>query len=97
MGKLKDFIVTSVVLEPDWDSFQLPIMGRKAMITEIDLLREDIPRLEKKFGCGNLFVQVLKAQLASLQTKPEQRIAMELSLDGFVNQKTHKTDRELKH
>ena len=31
------------------------------MISEIDLLREDIPRLERKFGVGNLFVEVLKA------------------------------------
>lgn len=37
------------------------------MISEIDLLREDIPRLEQKFGANHLFVEVLKAQLASLQ------------------------------
>ena len=37
------------------------------MISEIDLLREDIPRLEEKFGADNLFVEVLKAQLALLQ------------------------------
>jgi hypothetical protein len=37
------------------------------MISELDLLREDIPRLEEKFGADNLFVGVLKAQLAALQ------------------------------
>ena len=64
------------------------------MITEIDLLRDDIPRLEKKFGGGNLFVQVLKAQLASLQSNPEQSIALGRSQEGFVNQKDPHTDRE---
>ena len=34
------------------------------MISEIDLLWNDIPRLEKKFGMDNPFVEVLKAQLA---------------------------------
>ena len=43
------------------------------MISEIDLLREDIPRLEMKFGKGNLFVGVLKAQLVSLQNQMEQK------------------------
>ena len=33
------------------------------MISEIDLLRADIPRLEQKFGAGDPFVGVLKAQL----------------------------------
>ena len=28
------------------------------MVSEIDLLREDIPRLEKKFGVGSPFVEV---------------------------------------
>jgi hypothetical protein len=37
------------------------------MTSEIDLLRNDIPRLEKKFGMDNPFVGVLKAQLALLQ------------------------------
>jgi hypothetical protein len=36
------------------------------MVSEIDLLKEDIPRLEKSFGVNNSFVKVLKAQLASL-------------------------------
>ena len=39
------------------------------MISEIDLLRADIPRLEQKFGAGNPFVGVLKAQLALLQNE----------------------------
>ena len=43
------------------------------MVSEIDLLREDIPRLEKKFGVDNPFVEVLKAQLASLQNQTKQQ------------------------
>ena len=39
------------------------------MISEIDLLRADIPRLEQKFGAGDPFVVVLKAQLALLQNE----------------------------
>ena len=31
------------------------------MISEIDLLRKDIPRLEQKFGEGDPFIGVLKA------------------------------------
>ena len=42
------------------------------MISEIDLLKKDIPRLERKFGVDNPFVEVLKAQLASLQNQTEQ-------------------------
>jgi hypothetical protein len=41
------------------------------MISEIDLLIEDIPALEKRFGAHNPFVEVLKAQLASLQNPAE--------------------------
>ncbi|MEQ1636014.1 MAG: hypothetical protein ABL903_04930 [Methylococcales bacterium] len=41
------------------------------MISEIDLLKEDIPNLEQRFGVNNLFVEVLKAQLASLQNPKE--------------------------
>jgi hypothetical protein len=37
------------------------------------LLREDIPRLEAKFGADNLFVEVLKAQLAALQNPAVQK------------------------
>jgi len=48
---------------------QKSIVRRRSMISEIDLLREDIPRLEKKFGAGNPFVEVLKAQLALLQNQ----------------------------
>jgi hypothetical protein len=39
------------------------------MVTEIDLLKEDIPRLELKFGRGNPFVKMLKAQLDDLQNQ----------------------------
>jgi hypothetical protein len=39
------------------------------MISEIDLLRKDIPRLEQKFGAGDPFVGVLRAQLALLQNE----------------------------
>jgi hypothetical protein len=48
-------------------------MRRRAMISEIDLLREDIPRLEQKFGANNPFVEVLKAQLALLQNQRKQQ------------------------
>jgi hypothetical protein len=37
------------------------------MISEIDLLQEDIPRLEQKFGADHPFVEVLKAHLKALQ------------------------------
>jgi hypothetical protein len=43
------------------------------MISEIDLLRTDIPRLEQKFGAGDPFVGVLKAQLALLQNERRQQ------------------------
>jgi hypothetical protein len=48
------------------------IFWRSTMITEIDLLKEEIPRLELKFGTTNAFVELLKAHLAFLQnqTKP---------------------------
>jgi len=55
------------------------------MISEIDLLKEDIPRLERKFGAGNPFVEVLKAQLASLQNQTEQRPQLGQHDDGVVN------------
>jgi hypothetical protein len=44
------------------------------MISEIDLLKNDIPRLEQKFGVDNPFVEVLKAQLASLQNQLKQKL-----------------------
>ena len=44
------------------------------MVSEIDLLREDISRLEKKFGVNNPFVEVLKAQLALLQHQRKQKL-----------------------
>ena len=43
------------------------------MISEIDLLKEDIPRLNMRFGVDDPFVEVLKAQLASLQNKTVQQ------------------------
>jgi len=67
------------------------------MISEIDLLRDDIPRLEKKFGPGDPFVQVLKAHLAALQNKQQQLLQRKKSHLGFVNfrksqiQKSHET------
>lgn len=39
------------------------------MISEIDLLEKEIPRLEMKFGRANAFVELLKAQLAFLQNQ----------------------------
>ncbi|WP_024296817.1 hypothetical protein [Methylomicrobium lacus] len=55
------------------------------MISEIDLLRDDIPRLERKFGPGDPFVQVLKAHLAALQNKQQQLPSRKKSHLGFVN------------
>ena len=43
------------------------------MVSEIDLLKADIPRLEQKFGAGDAFVGVLKAQLALLLNKRRQQ------------------------
>lgn len=60
-------------------------MRRRSMVSEIDLLREDIPRLEKKFGVGNPFVEVLKAQLASLQSQTEQKPQRGQYDSGVVN------------
>lgn len=57
----------------------------KDMISEIDLLRDDIPRLEKTFGAGNPFVEVLKAHLDTLQHKKVQLTLRELSHRKFVN------------
>ncbi len=42
------------------------------MISEIDLLKEEIPRLEIKFGRTNAFVELLKAQLVFLQNQTKQ-------------------------
>ncbi len=55
------------------------------MISEIDLLRKDIPRLEKTFGINNAFVKVLKAQLALLQNQMKQmpKLRRHLSLVNF--------------
>jgi hypothetical protein len=55
------------------------------MVSEIDLLREDIPRLEKTFGVSNPFVKVLKAQLASLQNQTGQQSQWERHHLRFVN------------
>jgi hypothetical protein len=55
------------------------------MVSEIDLLREDIPRLEKKFGVDNPFVKVLKAQLASMQNQTGQQPQRCRNHRRFVN------------
>jgi hypothetical protein len=55
------------------------------MVTEIDLLREDIPRLEKKFGADNPFVELLKAQLAFLQNQRKQQPQRVRYHLGFAN------------
>jgi len=66
------------------------------MISEIDLLRQDIPRLEKKFGACNPFVGFLKAQLASLQNKREQQPQRKQYNLGFVNFKMSQTRKKMK-
>lgn len=48
------------------------LFRRRAMISEIDLLKEEIPRLEIKFGRTNTFVELLKAQLVFLQNQTKQ-------------------------
>jgi len=55
------------------------------MISELDLLRDDIPRLEKTFGADNPFVEVLKAHLDTLQHNKAQQTLRELSHSKFVN------------
>lgn len=55
------------------------------MVTEIDLLREDIPRLEKKFGKENAFVELLKAQLAFLQNQTAYQPQREQKHQGHLN------------
>jgi hypothetical protein len=55
------------------------------MITEIDLLREDIPRLEKKFGRDNPFVELLRAQLDFLQNQTVHQPLREQRHMGVVN------------
>ena len=67
------------------------------MVSEIDLLREDIPRLEKKFGVGNPFVEVLKAQLASLQSQTEQQPQGEQYHIGVVNFKRSQIWKRIGH
>jgi hypothetical protein len=64
------------------------------MISEIDLLREDIPRLERKFGVDNLFVEVLKAQLTLLQNKREQQRLKDWYHRRFVNFKQFQIRRK---
>ena len=63
------------------------------MITEIELLREDIPRLEIKFGAGNVFVKLLKAQLAFLQNQMETQPQRDLPHPGFENSKRSPNQR----
>ncbi len=65
------------------------------MISEIDLLRKDIPRLERKFGVDNLFVEVLKAQLMLLQNKKEQQRQKDWYHRRFVNFKQFQILRKI--
>ncbi len=67
------------------------------MVSEIELLRADIPRLEKKFGVDNPFVEVLKAQLASLQNQTEQQPQRERYRLGFVNFRRPQSRKSAKH
>jgi hypothetical protein len=55
------------------------------MVSEIELLRMDIPRLERKFGVDNPFVEVLKSQLASLQNQTKQQPQRSRYYRGIVN------------
>ena len=64
------------------------------MISEIDLLREDIPKLERKFGVDNLFVEVLKAQLTLLQNNREQQRLKDWYHRRFVNFKQFQIRRK---
>jgi hypothetical protein len=57
------------------------------MVTEIDLLKEDIPRLEMKFGRGNPFVELLKAELESLQNQAGQQPLDRQDHRGYLNPK----------
>ncbi len=57
------------------------------MVTEIDLLKKDIPRLEIKFGRGNPFVELLKAQLDSLQNQAGQQPQDRQDHRGYRNPK----------
>jgi len=63
------------------------------MISEIDLLRDDIPRLEKKFGRSDPFVQVLKAHLAALQQKQGPLPPRKKSHRGFAYFKKSQTQK----
>lgn len=55
------------------------------MVSEIDLLKEDIPRLEWKFGRNDPFVEVLKAQLTLLQNQKKQQLQGGRFHRKFVN------------
>ena len=66
------------------------------MVSEIDLLREDIPRLEMKFGANNPFVEVLKTQLASLQNQAKQQPQGAGIIGGLLILKGFKSGREMK-
>lgn len=63
------------------------------MITEIELLKQDIPRLEKKFGRDNAFVELLRAQLAFLQNQTVHHSQSEqrhLGVVGFLKTQIEK-------
>ena len=64
------------------------------MISEIDLLRADIPRLEHKFGAGDPFVGVLKAQLAFLLNERRQQPRRERYHRWLVNFKRFSNPEE---
>jgi len=66
------------------------------MISEIDLLRKDIPRLEKTFGINNAFVKVLKAQLGLLQNQMKQMPKLRRHL-SLVNFKKLQAQKKLEH
>ena len=66
------------------------------MISEIDLLRKDIPRLEKTFGINNAFVKVLKAQLGLLQNQMKQTLKLRRHL-SLVNFKKLQAQKKLEN
>jgi hypothetical protein len=55
------------------------------MISEIELLQEDIPRLEQKFGANNPFVALLKAHLKALQDQAEPPTQTKPYYRGWAN------------
>ncbi|MEC4750386.1 hypothetical protein [Methylomicrobium sp. Wu6] len=64
------------------------------MVSELDLLRKDIPRLEQQFGADSLFVEVLKAQLASMENQTKQPTQGEKKRREFGNFKNASSPEE---